>query len=1398
MSSPSRIRLAAACVLLIGLSLVQSPGFLSSDTKLDLVGDPGAFLSRALHLWDEQGALGQLQNQAYGYLWPMGPFFWLGDQLGAPGWVVQRAWLALVLCVAFVGATLVARALGVRTDLAALAVGATYALSPRMLSVLGPISIEAWPMALAPWVLLPLVLGSRGGSPRLAAALSAAGVAMVGGVNAAATFAVLPLGVVWLLTRESGPRRRSLMIWWPVFTVFATAWWLVPLFLMGAYSPPFLDYIETASLTTFPTTVFDALRGTSNWVPYLDPGSRSGWELLTTSALILNSGILLVVGVAGILHPDTRHRRFLGLGVVVGLLMVTAGHAGAVEGFFAGDVRSALDGVLAPLRNVHKFDPVVRLPLAIGVGLVLDRLGLRPGRQGTAFQRDDGIDDGSLLLERVNARAVVAAVVVAMVATSLPVLQGRIVPAGAYLATPSYWTQAADWLEERSGDRATLLAPGTTFGEYVWGEPRDEPMQWLAGSRWAVRNVVPLAPAGNVRMLDTVEARLAQGEGSAGLSQFLARAGIEYLLVRNDVVRDSDVPDPVLVHQAIDQSPGLDLAAQFGPEVGGGAHLRRDGRRVVINGGWQATYPALEIYEVSGAPVLTAVSTDSPTVVAGGPEDLLDLTDLGVLDADPSVLAVDVTSTPAAGAPVVLSDGLRERERMFARIHDATSPVLTPGDVRRTTSPSRDYRLADSERWSTAATLVGAASLSASSSRSDADSVGGSNRGRLPFAAVDGDAATQWVEGSDGEPGWWQLDLDEPRELDEVRVRGGSRADDRQRVRVRLDDFVSDAVDLGPRRDAVVAVPRDAASTSTIRVEDATQAPGAGASLSLSEVDVSSDRGGLDVARPLVVPSLPTAWGAPDAVVLRADLDARRGCVRVAEETRCRTGSAPASEEAGGLDRMVDLGPGSHRWSAELRVRPRGNPALDRLSLRGQAVSVIASSSGVGDPIAGAVSAIDGDPGTVWQARLEDFRPLLRLSWLGVQRVRGINLSGRPDQAVRVPTVVQLRWPGGRRRVVLEDGRARFPAIRTDQLEVRVLQAEEAEGLDLDAQVSPLPVGIGELRLAGVPYLPLGLSADVRRFACGTGPDLVVDGLPRASALVTSAAALHQGLSVPAELCGPDVASIGGAHRVVLGRAAGVVGSSVVLRRLDGLLRSSATTGAAGAAALYDAAPSEGVVLDAVTRVVDPAPGDTLLALRENVNLGWSATQDGRDLEPVVVDGWQQAWRVSPDGGRVVVSYGPDRVYRIGLGVGLGAALALLVGLGVALLRRRRRGPGDAPASCEQERAVSAVVLGLFAVLAAGLLAGWVGLVVTAILVPSLWLLRDHARTAAWLLAAPCLGAALGYAVTPWGSARGWAGAEAWTSYVCMVPVVSLVLASARRPGRLAWLTRRAGSSTRR
>ena len=102
---------AVWAVLLLG-SLLQQPGRTTFDTKFDLTADPAAFLGRALHLWNPD-TLGELQNQAYGYLFPQGPYFLAAQAVHLPDWLAQRLWSALLLVVAYEGARRLCRSLGI-------------------------------------------------------------------------------------------------------------------------------------------------------------------------------------------------------------------------------------------------------------------------------------------------------------------------------------------------------------------------------------------------------------------------------------------------------------------------------------------------------------------------------------------------------------------------------------------------------------------------------------------------------------------------------------------------------------------------------------------------------------------------------------------------------------------------------------------------------------------------------------------------------------------------------------------------------------------------------------------------------------------------------------------------------------------------------------------------------------------------------------------------------------------------------------------------------------------------------------------------------------------------------------------------------------------------------------
>ncbi len=1349
--SPFGVRLVGACVVLVGLALTQSAGLLVPDTKLDLAVAPADFLARASHLWDAQGAFGQLQNQAYGYLWPMGPFFLLGDVLGLPGWVVQRLWVALVMCVAMVGAALLVRVLGVRSDLAAITAGFAYALSPRMLTVLGPISIEAWPSALAPWVLLPLVIGATRGSPRRAAALAGLAVAMVGGVNAAATFAVIPLGAIWLLTRERGPRRRQLMTWWPIATLLGTVWWLVPLFLMGSFSPPFLDYIESAPITTFPTTVFDAVRGTSNWIPFIDAGSRAGNDLITQSYLVLNSVVLMVAGLVGLALPRNHHKTFLWSGIGVGLVLVTMGHLGAVQGWFAQPVGDWLDGALAPLRNVHKFDPVIRLPMVVGLAFVIDELRSRRVRPA-----------GAEVLTPVNRRILAGTLVIAVAGAAAPVALGRLTPSGGFGEIPQYWSDTATFLAESQDAGVALLVPGSSFGTYVWGTPRDEPLQALAGAPWAVRNAVPLAPTGNIRMLDEVERRLNEGNGSTGLTDHLRRAGVSHLVLRNDLVRSSDIPDPVLVRQAIASSPGLTRVASFGPEVGGDAEIDGEIGKAVISSGWQARIPAVEVFEVSDPSTFATLAPSRPTTVVGGPEDLVDLADLGVVTDAPVRLATDLGDAEPPG-PVVLTDGLRSVERSFGRLHDATSEVLGENAPRRSVARFPDYMLDGSASWMTRSALAGVEGVTASISQSDVDAGGAIEPAAMPYAAIDGFAGSAWRSGRTSDPAWWRVDLDTPREPGTVTITVGERSD--EVLRVSTGDWSSGTLRIDAGETVTVAVP---GRVSHLRVDDISERPFH--QTVLAEVDL-----GIETRRDLVAPSLPPSWDGPDTVVLRRLADARTGCAVVEGDVRCSPQKASDEEEPRGFSRVVTL-PDAVSHLPRIDVSPIAGPELDELLLKDQPVAITTSSAAVRDVRAGSLAAIDGDAGTTWVAGPDEVNPQLRVRWLGKQRITGVALDVAREVAAREPQSLLLTWPGGSRAVELESGRASFPAIRTTELNLEVVEAEAATDLSFDGTATPVPVGVTELRLEGLPYLPVRLPAASRMSDCGVGPSLRINSRTYKTRVRVDPRSLAAAGAAEAELCGAEEVDLrAGRNEIEMRASSTFVPDSLVLGRTETDLGTPVAT----------------TMTEDTSRTVALDDGDAAVATRENTNAGWDGVRGGRAAEPLTFDGWRQGWD-APGAGALRIHFAPDLAYRAALGLGLLTFLLLVV---TAVL------PSRAPVG--RLRPVAGRRPGLAAwtgavVVTSGVVAGWpgVGAAVLGVLL-ALAGRRYLPGAAPLVLTAPLVVSGMAYVARPWGSSEGWAGELAWPQLLCVVALsTGCALAALEVSGARRTASRMKGFST--
>ena len=113
------------------------------------------------------------------------------------------------------------------------------------------------------------------------------------------------------------------------------------------------------------------------------------------------------------------------------------------------------------------------------------------------------------------------------------------------------------------------MIPGDAHGEYLWGDPIDDPLVALGTSPWAERALVPYGGAGGQILLTTAETAFESGEQVPGLAGYLQRAGIGYVVVRNDLNPGQIGYTPAaLVHQTLALS-GFTRVTSFGPLITG-------------------------------------------------------------------------------------------------------------------------------------------------------------------------------------------------------------------------------------------------------------------------------------------------------------------------------------------------------------------------------------------------------------------------------------------------------------------------------------------------------------------------------------------------------------------------------------------------------------------------------------------------------------------------------------------------------------------------------------------------------------------------------------------------------------------------------------------------------------
>ena len=1280
------------------LALVQRPGTVVADTKVDLYVDPAGFLADVASAWTPTGQLGHVFGGQYGgYLFPMAPWFAGGDAAGLPVWLVHRLWLGTLFALSAYGIVRLLDALWPEKHRGPVHIAAAvlYVLNPYVAVYANRTSVALLAYAALPWLLLAIHEGLRDPKgwrwPALfALALTCTG----GGVNAATTGWILLGPALFLLYERyavpgvgKGAIRPFLTRLAPV-TALANAWWVVPLLVHARFGVDFLPFTEQPGTIWQTTSITESLRLTGFWTSYigvgyggeLRPFATHGPPLLFHWPVLLASLAVPALTLLG--FAVTRRWRY---GPWF-LLLALSGLLVMVAGFPEGTpLRRALTftynhvEAVQFLRTTYKAGPLLALGLAA--------LG------GAAF---------AAAWNRVQWFAALPAIALVALA-AWPLTTGTAPEKQLAFDVPEHWEQTAGAVDRLPANERALVLPGQLFAYYDWGGTIDPILPSLAERPVAQRTIVPYADLRAIDLHWAVDDLVSQERGLPGqLPPLLDLMGAGMLVTQADGDRTrSGEPGPLEAADALDRALPSGWAAYMDEEPADeelGIRTygpRREERAAPGRIRAPELLPRVRTRRTTTGGIVRLLPRSGMTVVDGGGQGVTALAAFEGLDPSrPLAFAADLDARAIRRAGhVVVTDTNRRQAFVSSRLRGNRGFVLTPQQ-----EVSEDGALLDPFARAGADAQTVARYTGVRALRSPFSPQITQFPEHRPFAALDGSRDTAWLadRALARDRHYVEVELDRPRRIGHVDVTPYSDVFGRTR-RISVNGR---AVDVKPGVNRV-AVPGEVRRVR-VAILDVTQ-PGdrSGGAGGISELRIPGVRVEESLRPPVLAERALGAdfRGALTYLLSRQTVDApgreSGGPAGPFQSYRLRDRVDPEPQ----LSRTI-APPREAAWTFEAWVRPAGGsePVLDRLA--GTRGSVEATSSGPyeGIPRFRASKAFDGDPRTAWIGAW-DGSASLRFRLDRPATIRRLRLLP-PSLAVRRPTLVRI---GGQTVGVTAEGAVELARPVTGRsFELEILEARFAAGTPPRLR-RRRAVGIGELE--GVPGARVRTRDEGITGRCGDASVRTAAGTVRLRPL-GFAADLEDGQALRAAACGEPVRLRAGEQQV-----RGGAGPLVV----DHLRLTSGAAGAVASGPVDDEPPpsgrdetpglgeaepefsGEGVydtleILeqpDAHGRVVDagdPERGSrddvrldvrqpSYLVLGESYNEGWRAECDGRDLgEPRPMQGFANAWPVEPGCRDVSLAFAPNRLLPPAYLLSLLACLALIA---VLVRRPRRAVPGE-------------------------------------------------------------------------------------------------------------------------
>ena len=1291
-------RPASELILLAALSyiplLLTAPGKVAADTKAYLYLDPGRLLSRAVSLWDPNVGMATVTHQNIGYLWPMGPWFWLFDRLGVPDWIAQRLWMGTLLFAAAAGVVYLGRTIGPLSRQAWTAGALVYMLSPYVLDYVSRISV-----LLLPWAALPWLIGLAHRSLRTGSwwhpAIFALVVATAGGINATA-LVLAGLGpVLWIVAawrvhgEVNGWRAAATVARIGLLTVVCNLWWIAGLAVQSGWGLDVLRYTETVETVARTSLASEVLRHLGYWFFYgtdkvgawIEPGST-----FTEQAWLIAVGFVIPVVAFGVAFMVRwRYRAF-----AVGLVLVGTWIA---VGAYPYDQPSPLGSVFRHFATSSTVGLALRSTARVIPLVVLGQAMLIAAGLAALARRHPGV----------ATRAATGTMLVAAVAN--PALW-----TGGFVAdnlrrpehVPSYWTEAAAWLDRRGDDTRVLELPGSDFASYRWGNSVDPITPGLMDRPWVARELIPFGTEPSADLLIALDHRIQEGilDPSAlvpvarlmGIGDVVLRSDLEYERYRT--ARPSQVWDLIEPRLA-----GLRRPVTFGrPRENEASSKLPMHDEVYFAERFGLVRPPVAAVPVRDPlPIVRVRSSGNATVLAGDGEGVVDAAAAGLLGGDgvllsapglagrPSVLARAVRS----GARLVITDTNRKRARRWGTVRDNEGYTERPDEKPLRVDP-QDNRMpiypAETVDDRTTVEQRGVA-------RVEATAYGNTisySPGDRPANAFDGDLASAWSVGTFGPVGGHRLLVETTRpvttdSIDVVQALAGRRRI--TRLGVVLDGHKVTSATIGdesfsPEGQRLDLDGRRTFTTLELVIEGD----------NVGRRHGYADQNGVGLAE-VRVPgvTLDEVVDMPAALLDRAGAAAAAANPISIVMSRLRASPLEpfARDEERHIVRSFRL-PAARTFTLSGDARVNSSLSDDRLDLAvgGVARHTVRSSGRLpGDLDARASSAIDGDTRTVWTNRLGP----QTAAWLEVEGPSTVTIDQLALQVVAdgehsVPTHVTIETNAGRRTIRLPAVRdvrraghvasvpVRFEALTGRRFRITFDEVRAVKRTDwFSKKPIAMPVAVAELGLPG--FGGKRSTHPIRQ--CLTGV-LSVDGVDVAVEVAGDADRVGvRPLAV--QLCGGNAGGLNlgaGEHevRTAVGEESGFDLDRLVLDTGD---RPDTSMPVADRNATVHVRDSGRTSFDLQVR---GEPGKPVwLVLGQSQSDGWHATVAGVDLgESVIADGYANGWLVVPGRDGVVdvkLRWKPQQIVWGGLAASI-AGVVLCLGILIGGRRGRRRALG--------------------------------------------------------------------------------------------------------------------------